>query len=63
MRHLVHFEWHKVCHVSSIKFSQVELKVGPTMTHGMMSLDRKVKIVGIRDKIGILAIFNEWDKR
>ena len=52
-----------MCHMSSIKFSQVELKVGPTMTHGMMPLDRKVKIVGRRDKIGILAIVNEWDKR
>ena len=63
MGHLAHFEWHTVCHVSSIKFSQVELKVGPTMTHGMMPLDRKVKIVGRRDKFGILAIVNEWDKR
>ena len=59
----MHFEWHTACHVSNIKFNQVELKVGPTMTHGMMSLDRKVKIVGRRDKIGILAIVNEWDKR
>ena len=63
MGHLAHFEWHTVCHVSSIKFSQVELKVGPMMTHGIMSLDRKVKIVRRRDKIGILAIVNEWDKR
>ena len=63
MGHLAHFEWHTVCHLSSIKFSQVELKVGPTMTHGMMPLDRKVNIGGIRDKIGILAIVNEWDKR
>ena len=61
--HLAHFEWHTVCHVSSIKFSQVELKVGPTMTHGMMTFDRKVKIVGRMDKFGILAIVNEWDKR
>ena len=63
MGHLEHFEWHTVCHVSSIKFSQVELKVGPTMTHGMLSLDRKVRIVGRRDKIEILAIVNEWDKK
>ena len=56
MGHLAHFEWHTVCHVSSIKFSQVELKVGPTMTYGMMSLDRKVKIVGRRDKMVILAV-------
>ena len=61
--HNAKFEWHTVCHVSSIKFSQVEFKVGPTMTHGMMPFDRKVKIVGRKDKIGILAIVNEWDKR
>ena len=63
MRHLVHFEWHTVCYVSCIKFSQVELEVGPMMTHDMMPLDRKVKIVGRWDKIGILAIVNDWDKR
>ena len=63
MGHLAHVKWHIVCHMSSIKFSQVELKVGPTMTHGMMPLDRKVKIMGRRDKIGISAIVNEWDKR
>ena len=34
--HLVHFEWHTVCHVSRIRFGQLELKVRPTMTHGMM---------------------------
>ena len=44
--HLAHFEWHTVCHVSSIRFSQLELKVGPTMTYGMMSLGGKVKVVG-----------------
>ena len=63
MEHLTHFEWHIVSRVSSRKFSQVELKVGPTMTHGMITLDRKVKIMGRRDKIRILAIVNEWDKR
>ena len=52
-----------MCHMSRIKFSKVEIKVAPTMTHGMMPLDRKVKIVGRRDKIGILAIVNECDKR
>ena len=61
--HMAQFEWYTMCHVSSIKFSQVELNVGPTMTHGMMPLDRKVKIVGRIDKIGILTIVNEWDKR
>ena len=28
-----------------LQFSQVELKVGPTLTHGMMPLGRKVKRV------------------
>ena len=44
--HLAHFEWHTVCHVSSIRFNQLELKVGPTMAHGMMPLGGKVKVVG-----------------
>ena len=29
-----------------LQFSQVELKVGPTLTHGMMPLDRKVELMG-----------------
>ena len=33
--------------MSSIKFSQLELKVGLTLTHGMMSLGGKVKVVGL----------------
>ena len=36
---------HRVPHVK-LQFSQVELKVGPTLTHGMMPLDRKVKLMG-----------------
>ena len=44
-----------MCHVSSIKFNQVELKVGPTLTHGMMSLGRKIKIVTKRDISGIMG--------
>ena len=47
MGHLAHFEWHTVCHVSSIKFSQLELKVGPMLTHDMKSLGGKVKVVGL----------------
>ena len=40
-----------------LQFSQVELKVGPTMTHGMMPLDRKVKLIRRRDIIGIMGKF------
>ena len=29
----------------NLQFSQVELKVGPTLAHGMMPLDRKVKLM------------------
>ena len=32
-----------------LQFNQLELKVGPTLTHGMMSLGRKIKIVTKRD--------------
>ena len=39
-----------MCHMSSIRFSQLELKVGPTLTHGMMPLGGKVKVVGLVDK-------------
>ena len=46
MGHLKHFlVAHRVPRVK-LQFSQVELKVGPTLTHGMMPLDRKVKVVG-----------------
>ena len=57
MGHLKHFEWHTVCHVSNIKLSQVELKVGPMMTHGMRPLDKKVKLMRRRDIIGIMGKF------
>ena len=30
-----------------IQFSQLELKVGPTMTHGMMSNSKRMDIRGI----------------
>ena len=40
-----------------LQFSQVELKVEPTMTHGMMPLDRKVKLIRRRDIIGIMGKF------
>ena len=40
-----------------LQFSQVELNVGPTMTHGMMSLDGKVKLMRRRDIIGIMGKF------
>ena len=29
------------------QFSQLELKVGPMLTHDMMSFGRKVKVVGL----------------
>ena len=37
---------HSVPHVKH-QFSQLELKVGPTRTHGMMPFGRKVKVVGL----------------
>ena len=40
-----------------IQFSQVELKVGPMMTHGIMPLDRKIKLMRRRDIIGIMGKF------
>ena len=38
-----------------LQFSHVELKVGPKLTHGMMSLGRKIKIVTKRDISGIMG--------
>ena len=38
-----------------LQFSQVELKVGPTLAHGMMPLGRKIKIVTKRDISGIMG--------
>ena len=55
--HLVHFLVAPRVPRVKLQFSQVELKVGPTMTHGMMSLDRKVKLMRIRDIIGIMGKF------
>ena len=43
---------HKVPRVK-LQFSQLELKVGPTLTHGMMSLGRKIKIMTNGDMDGI----------
>ena len=36
-----------------LQFNQLELKVGPTLTHGMMPLGRKIKIMTNGDMDGI----------
>ena len=46
--HLVHFLSGTQVPCVKLQFSQVELKVGPMLTHGMMPLDRKVKLMGRR---------------
>ena len=42
---------HRVPRVK-LQFGQLELKVGPTLTHGMMPMGRKIKIVTKRDISG-----------
>ena len=43
---------HRVPRVK-LQFSQLEVKVGPTLTHGMMPLGRKIKIMTNGDMDGI----------
>ena len=45
--------------MSSIRFSQLELKVGPTLTHAMMPLGGRVKVVGLSG-LEILSTNEVW---